>query len=347
MAHSRQPRGPVWVDMLNSPNVHFMRPILAELRRREVPYVVTIRDFAQTRALCNLFGIEHSVIGVHGGRSLIGKSTNLLARVRELRRFARQARPSMILTHNSYSQLAAGWTLGLPSVTTMDYEYQPANHLAFRCATRVFLPDVLPKAIVRRQGAAGRKTWWFHGLKEHISLAGFEPDPDYLRGIGVNVERIVVVVRPPADFALYHRFENVLFRQVLDWLKARDDAAVLLFPRTDAQRDQLAAQGYEALIWAGETLDGLNLVAGADLVVSAGGSMNREAAVLGTPAYSVYAGKLGGVDKALIRVGRLRLISAPELISCISLAKKRSMPTTVDTTLLTEFVDRALAVLSG
>lgn len=337
-------RGPVWIDLANSPHALFFLPVLGELRRRGVDTVVTARDYAQTAGLCRLLGIEAEMVGAHGGGSLAGKSADLAGRVRALRAFARRARPSVAVSHNSYAQALAARTLGIRVVTAMDYEFQPANHLAFRCADLVAVPDVFPLDALRRQGARPRTTWRYPGLKEEIALAGFEPDPGYLARAGVDVSRPVVAVRPPADQALYHRFHNPLFARILRRLRDHASCSVVLLARTGVQARALEADGFGALLWRGETLDGRQLVAGCDAVISAGGSMNREAAALGTPAYSVFAGRLAAVDRALVADGRLRLLRSPEDVASLDVTKKAaSVPPRIGTALLMDFVDRLLA----
>ena len=248
------------------------------------------------------------ILGSHGGAGLAGKARTLAGRVAQLRRWGRDARPCVAVSHNSYAQALAARSLGIPVMTAMDYEFQPANHLAFRCADLVAVPDAYPLDALERQGASPQRTWRYPGLKEEITLAGFEPRPAYLEGLAIDSSKAVVIVRPPADMALYHRFENPLFARLLQRLAGDESLTVLLLPRTLEQAGKLAAAGFGELLWRGEVLDGPNAIAAADAVVSAGGSMNREAAVLGTPAYSVYAGRLGGVDRTLVADGRLRLL---------------------------------------
>ena len=336
--------GPIWIDVANSPHVLFFRPIIRELRRREETVVVSARDFAQTVEMCRLFGIEHTVVGAHGGASLKGKATNLLNRARTLRSWARPLRPCAAVSHNSYSQLVAARMMGLPALTTMDYEYQPANHLAFRAATLVAVPEVLPVAVLAQQGATARKTWRYPGLKEEVALAGFAPSPDYLLSVGMDPSRVTVVVRPPADFALYHRFSNALFGGVLDHLTAAGAQTVLL-PRTEEQAQALTAAGYGDLVWSGPVLDGREIVAAADLVVSAGGTMNREAALLGVPAVSVYAGRPAAVDQWLEREGRLMMLRSDDDVRRLHVGpRRRQEMEPVSDTLVRQFVDRILAL---
>jgi uncharacterized protein len=341
-------RGPVWIDLANSPHVLFFQPVLAELHRRGVETVVTARNFAQTVALCDLLCIDAEVVGEHGGRGLVGKAANLAGRVRALRAFARLKSPSAAVGHNSYAQAVAGRTMGIPVMTAMDYEFQPANHVAFRAANLVAVPDVFPLDILESQGGKPSKVWRYHGLKEEIALAGFEPDPAYLRSACIDDSKAVIVVRPPADMALYHRFENPLFGRLLErleQLRGAGSITVILLARTPAQQESLETGGFGALLWKDKPLDGRQLIAAADAVVSAGGSMNREAAVLGTPAYSIYAGKLAAVDRALVADGRLALLGSTADVAALHLGKKQgAAPPKVGDALLMQFVDRLVAL---
>ncbi len=339
---------PVWIDLANSPHVLFFQPVIAELHRRGVETVVSARDFAQTVALCDLMCIDADVIGEHGGSGLARKAGNLAGRVRALRRFARSKRPSVAVGHNSYAQAVAGRTMGIPVVTAMDYEFQPANNVAFRAANLVAVPDVFPVDILRRQGGRPSKVWRYPGLKEEIALAGFEPDPGYLRTVCIDDSKAVIVVRPPADMALYHRFENPLFGRLLErlgQLRSGGSATVIVLARTPGQAQSLTKEGFGDLLWNDKPLDGRQLIAGADAVVSAGGSMNREAAVLGTPAYSIYAGKLAAVDRALVAEGKLTLLRTEADVDALGAAKKpRSAPPKLGNELLLQFVDKVLAL---
>jgi uncharacterized protein len=335
--------GPVWIDLANSPHVLFFAPVVRELGRRGVPTLITARDFAQTVSLCSTFGIEADVVGEHGGAGVVGKASSLVGRAAELRGFARCRRASVAVSHNSYSHAVAARWLGVPLVTAMDYEFQPANHLAFRCASLVAVPDVFPLDILRCEGATSPRTWRYHGLKEHIALAGFKPDPRYLESHGIGHDRVVVVVRPPADMALYHRFQNPLFEALLRRLADDASIQVVLLPRTDDQRAALESQGLGGLVWRGGPLDGRELVAAADAVVSAGGSMNREAAVLSTPAYSIFAGRVAAVDRALAAEGSLTFVTSESDVQNLTFKRKPARRTVlVGDALLRAFVSRVL-----
>jgi predicted glycosyltransferase len=271
-------------------------------------------------------GLEFAVVGEHGGRGLTAKAGNLIGRAAALRKWARGRAFNLAVSHNSYAQAAAARSLSIKSVTLMDYEHQPANHLAFRLARRVIVPRAFPEEALRRCGARARKVRRYDGTKEDVYLADFEPDTRFaetLAGLGVNPQDVLVVVRPPARDALYHRFENELFDELLGRLSRREGVKVLLLARTEAQREAYGQQSaWKNLILPRRALDGANLIASADLVVSAGGTMNREAAALGVPAATIYAGRWAAVDEELVREGRLRRINTREDLEALPLEKK-------------------------
>jgi predicted glycosyltransferase len=316
----------IWIDLANSPHVPFFRALIPEFERRGAGVELTARDFAQTVELAQAAGLKAEVIGGHGGRGLAGKAGNLVGRALDLRGWARGRAFDLAVSHNSYAHVAAARSLGIRSVTLMDYEHQPANHLAFRLASRVVVPRSFPAEALRSYGARARKVRRYRGTQEDVYLADFAPDPRFaetLSALGVLSEDVTVVVRPPARDALYHRFENELFDELLTRLAARADVKTIMLARTEAQR---AAYGERPnLILPRAALDGANLIAASDLVVSAGGTMNREAAALGVPAATIYAGRWAAVDEELVREGRLRRIGTREDLDALPLEKKRGV----------------------
>jgi len=315
----------IWIDLANSPHVPFFRALIPEFTAQGHQVEITARDFAQTVELSTTAGMTPHVLGGHGGARLTGKAGNLIGRAAALRRWARDRGIDLAVSHNSYAQIAAAAALGIKSVTLMDYEHQPANHLAFRLASRVIVPRAFPKEELRRFGASMRKVKRYEGTKEDVYLAGFTPDTAFvetLRAFGVNSEDVLVVARPPAREALYHRFENELFDQLLEHLSARSDVKIILLPRSESQRAEYEARKWPNVIMPREALDGANLIAASDLVISAGGTMNREAAALGVPALSVYAGKWAAIDEELVRESRLRRIASRQEVESLLVEKK-------------------------
>src|ERR1043165_1454264 len=224
----------IWIDLANSPHVPFFHALIPKFIARGHTIEVTARDFAQTVELAGQAGMLPHVIGGHGGGKLTGKAGNLIGRAASLRKWARDRGFDLAVSHNSYAQIAAAAALGIKTVTLMDYEHQPANHLAFRLASRVIVPETFPNAELKKYGAPLRKVKRYAGLKEDVYLADFTPDPTFaetLRQLGVAGEDVLIVARPPASEALYHRFENQLFEELLTHLDHQDHAKIILLPR--------------------------------------------------------------------------------------------------------------------
>ncbi len=317
----------IWIDLANSPHVPFFRSLANEFIRRHHELVFTARAFAETVALAEAAGFAPQVIGEHGGPKLSGKAGNLVQRALGLARWARGCSIELALSHNSYSQILAARALSLRAVTLMDYEHQPANHLAFRLASRIIVPRAFPEAALSRFGATAAKIRRYDGIKEDVYLADFQSDPEFakqLSELGITASDVLVTVRPPASEALYHRFENELFDQLLDHLSATPRVKTVLLPRNDAQRKTYRTRVNSQLIVPLGPIDGANLIAQSDLIVSAGGTMNREAAALGIPAASIYLGEWAAIDEELVKQGRLQRISTAEQIRALPLQKKVS-----------------------
>ena len=315
----------IWIDLANSPHVPFFGALIPIFKQRGHQVEITARDYAQTIELATTAGLTPVVIGGHGGGKLASKAGNLVGRAASLAKWARGRGLNLAVSHNSYAQIAAASGLGIRSVTLMDYEHQPANHLAFRLASRVIVPRSFPDSALKRYGATRGKVKRYDGTKEDVYLADFIPDPkfaDTLRALAVAPSDVLVVVRPPASEALYHRFENDLFGELLDSLCSRAGVRVILLARTEAQRAEYQALAKPNLILPRTALDGANLIAAADLVVSAGGTMNREAAALGVPAATIYAGKWAAVDEGLVNEGRLRRVASREDLAALQVEKK-------------------------
>ncbi|MEJ7577130.1 MAG: DUF354 domain-containing protein [Pyrinomonadaceae bacterium] len=318
----------IWVDLANAPHVPFFQTLIKEFGRRGHECEVTAREFAQTVELAERANLNPVVIGSHGGGRLRGKAENLFGRARSLRKWARgRSKFDLAVSHNSYAQVVAARSLGIKTVTLMDYEHQPANHLAFRLASRVVVPRFFPEDALRRFGARESKVRHYDGIKEDVYLADFEPDPNFAESLratfGVEGMNVFVVARPPARDALYHRFDNELFDELVEKISCKDNAKIMILARGRAQREALAARHQrENVLLPTVALDGANLIAAADLVVSAGGTMNREAAALGTPAWTIFAGRPAAIDEALAREGRLRRISTREDLRPRTIEKK-------------------------
>jgi uncharacterized protein len=305
----------IWVDISAPAHVLVFRPLIALLRGDGHDVEVTTRDYAQTLELLEQHGVEATIVGRHGGRSRLGKARSLLSRLRALRRFARERSYELALAHGSHELTITARRLGIPSATTHDYEYATLqHHLGDRAATKVVVPEAIPAERMARFGVRPPKLLQYPGLKEEYYLHDFEPDPSVLEALGVDENRTLVVVRTPPDVSLYHRRSNPLFPQVLAFLGQQKSAQVVVLPRAPEQRDYVVRLGLPSVIVPERAVDAQSLIALADLVVSAGGTMNREAAALGVPVYTTYGGQIGGVDELLIREGRLRPLTDPRAL---------------------------------
>lgn len=333
----------VWIDLTNSPHVLVMRPVIELLRADGHEVRVTARDFAQTLQLLDRFAIEHTAIGHHRGERLADKALGLASRSTALVGWARResrhsasvqlsapvtggartaGRFDIALGHGSNDISVAARLLRIPCSTTFDYEWAAVqHHVNCRLAQAVVVPDAIPSERLDRYGAKG-KIHAYEGLKEEYYLADFEPDEAVLAELAIDRARPLVVVRTPPEVSLYHRFENDLFADVLVRLReaARDlGVQSVVLPRTTDQRAQL--RGVDGFTVPEHAIDAQSLIAFADLVISAGGTMNREAVALGTPVYTTFEGRLGAVDERLIGEGRLRKLRSAEQLD---LAKRDS-----------------------
>lgn len=317
----------LWIDLANSPHVPFFKALAHRFIEHGHEIETTAREFAETIPLARDAGFQAHVVGVHGGRAVSTKAGMLMSRAWALAAWARKRRFDLAISHNSYSQILAARALGIKTVTLMDYEYQPANHLAFRLTSRIIVPTSFPERRLRRYGAGARKVRRYHGTKEDVYLAGFQPDPSFagrLSELGISPDNVLVLMRPPALDALYHRFQNALFDEALAMLLTKESVQVILLPRSEAQRALYSTKTGDRLVVPAVPLDGANLIAASDLVISAGGTINREAAALGVPAASIYAGQWAAVDDELVKEGRLRRISNATELHELPITKKQT-----------------------
>ena len=314
----------VWVDITNSPHVLFFRPLIGLLQADGHDVEVTTREYAQTIELLELHGIGHHVLGPrHGGAGVVGKARALVGRLPALRRFAKPRGFDLALAHGSHELTLAARSLGIPSATAHDYEFATLQHqLGVRAATRAVFPEAIPASRLARLGARPPKLVRYPGIKEEYYLADFEPDPAVVEG--VDPAKVLAVARTPPEVSLYHRHGNPLFADVLDRLGRDESVHAIVLPRTAEQRQAIRALHLPSLHVPEHAVDALSLIALADLVVSAGGTMNREAVALGTPVYTTFAGRLGAVDESLIGAGRLTPLRDA---AALDLGKRRPGPT--------------------
>lgn len=299
----------VWIDLDNSPHIPFFLPIMEELRKRQLEIVLTARNTYQVCELLDFFGLHCKVVGRHYGTKRILKILGNTMRAFQLAPFVWSRRPDLALSHGSRAQLLVGKALRIPTVLMLDYEYASG--------TGVLEPDwiLMPEAVSENAGMKHGRVLKYPGLKEDVYVPRFQPDPALLHQLGVRPEDLLVTLRPPATEAHYHNHESdILFAEAIKFLN-RPNVKTVMLPRSANQRHALCAEWADVLASGRVTIpenavDGLNLIWFSDLVISGGGTMNREAAALDVPVYSIFRGKIGAVDRRLAEQGRLILIES-------------------------------------
>jgi predicted glycosyltransferase len=302
----------IWVDLDNSPHVPFFRPIIEELRKRNYEVLVTARDAYQVRELIEFYGVPARVVGKHYGKHKILKALGTCWRALALIRVVRKEKPDLAICHGSRGMLIASKLLKIPSVAIIDYEFTariPFVHPTWVMIPSVFLVDHL---------APGRRIIKYPGIKEDVYLSRFRPDQTLRRRLGILPDHLLITVRPPASEAHYHNPEaEKLLTEALNRSVGDPSSRILLLPRNKRQEGELRSAWAEniasgKIVIPDHVEDGLNLIWNSDLVISGGGTMNREAAALGVPVYSIFRGKIGGVDHYLADEGRLVMLETVE-----------------------------------
>jgi uncharacterized protein len=300
----------VWLDLANSPHPLLFAPVIRRLEEKGHEVLVTVRDNAQTAELAHARWPASLVVGTESPANLAAKAAALTRRAFALARWARARRPHVAVSHNSYAQIVAARMLGVPVVTAADFEHQPANHVAFRLATCILMPEALRRTNVSRQGATRAKIVFYPGLKEELYIGDFQPDAEILKKL--DVDRLgddpVVVTRTPPTRAIYHRFQNPLFNEILLRLDREPNVRLVLLARHAEQREAVTTMDLRNTVIPAAAVDSRSLMYAADLVLGAGGTMTREAALLGVPTLSVFGGAQPAVDRSLEERGLLRLV---------------------------------------
>lgn len=307
----------VWFDCTAAAHPLVLKPLIDRFEARGAEVLVTAREYGQTVGILERLEIPHVVVGRHGGSSRFGKVRSLAGRSARLIGPVWEFRPDLAIAHGSVDLALIAALTRIPSAQLQDYEFAGLQRqLAFRIAKRVLVPDSIPVERMARVGAKGEKLVRYPGLKEDYYLAGFRPDPAVITELDLDRERVLVVVRPPPETSEYHA-ENPLYEQVIARLAGAEGVTAVVIPRTAAQGERLLALDSENLVLPEKAIDAQSLIAFADLVVSAGGTMNREAVALGTPVYTTFAGRMGGVDEALIAAGLLVVLEDTDQLDLV------------------------------
>lgn len=306
-----QVKSKIWIDLENSPHVPFFRPIIPELVSRGHQVIVTARDCFQVCELADLYGMEYTAVGHHYGKNKFAKVAGLVIRCGELAPIIFREKPDLALSHGSRTLMVLASVLRIPSLTITDYEH--SNKISLPPPSWWMVPEVIPESAF---GSYKERLFRYKGIKEDVYAPGLEPDPAIRELLGLASDDLVVTVRPPATEAHYHNPESeALLDAAIELIARHPRGRIVLLPRNGNQdveyrRRWSALRASGKLIIPERVMDGLNLVWFSDLVISGGGTMNREAAALGVPVYSIFRGPMGAVDQYLAKSGHLVLLNS-------------------------------------
>jgi len=344
-------RKKIWIDLDNSPHVPFFKPIIDELEKRGYSTILTARRCFQVIELAEKFSLQCKAVGSHHGKHKLIKGLGLFFRAVQLSSTALKARPDIAVSHGSRAQLIASRLWRIPSVIIFDYEYTKGIPL--------IRPDwlIAPEIIIQNNSFKYKRdrVKTYPGIKEHVYVTNFKPNPAIIDHLKLYGNKPIVTVRPPATEAHYHKHQSEeLFEEIMDFLVSKSDCQLILLPRNDKQAHYIRKRwshwfDTRKIFIPDEVLDGLNLIWHSDLVISGGGTMNREAAALGVPVYSIFRGQLGAVDRYLANTGRLTLLeSLADVKSKIDLSRRKvpSSPTFVNSPALESIVDGIISVVN-
>lgn len=301
----------IWFDADNGPHVLIMRPLVEELTRRGHEVMFTARDRTNTPQLLDLYGFTYRRVGGEYPAGKLGKIWGTLQRSWRLWRAVRRQSAAVSFGHGSRALPIASRLLRIPSVTMYDYEWVNATLFNWGCRT-ILWPEAISEDRWRECGVSRSKVRSYPGYKEELYLGGRAFDPAIAADLGLRDDAVRVLLRPPATTAHYHNPEaEVLLDVILRKLAAVENVQLVFLPRTAEQIELPRRAGVAEIIVPQKVYDGPSLVAAMDLVISGGGTMTREAAIMGVPSYSFFRGRSGMVDESLAAAGKLTLVATP------------------------------------
>jgi uncharacterized protein len=345
------PIGKIWIDIDNSPHVPFFVPIIEELRKLGAEVILTARNMYQVCELLEFFHVPCKVIGGHGGKNTLLKILYNCARAVQLSPTAVHPRPNLALSHGSRAQVLICKAFGIPTVMMHDYEHSIKT--GFLEPDWFLVPDVIADTAMSKKA---EKVLKYRGLKEDVYVPRFRPDRRIFHELGISGNDLIVTVRPPATEAHYHCPEtDRMFEETVQWLISKSHVQLVVLPRNAKQNQNLRRAwpdliANRRMIIPERPVNGLNLIWFSDLVISGGGTMNREAAALGVPVYSIFQGKIGAVDRYLAEQGRMTLIQNVQDVHTKLLLTRWARPACPEThnrVALTGIVDKILTIMGG
>ena len=320
----------IWIDLDNSPHAHFFAPIVRRLEEAGHDVVITARRFGQVEEIAQSHGLRYVVIGRHRTpRFFFTRAMATIIRALRLALYGLRGRPAIAVNHGSRAHVIAAWLLRIPVLTIYDYEFVSSG-LFSKMATKILLPEAIPSRTLELQHIDMKKVIRYPGFKENVYLNGLRISTAVLDDLKLDPHRMIITVRPPATWAHYHNdHSEVLFRALVERLREEPDSQVIVLPRTREQGETLKnsyGMRLPPFRVCDQAVDALSLMAHSDVVLSGGGTMTREAAILGTRAYSLFAGKPGAIDAALELDGKLTILRNIEEVRDLRFEKSDRSP---------------------
>lgn len=335
----------IWIDLDNSPHVLFFKPIIDELQKRGFPVVITVRDCFQVIGLADMYNLKYKKIGTHFGKNKLLKVIGMVTRALQLLPFVLHEKPILALSHGSRSQLLLANMLFMDSIVAYDYEFTKS----FFCTKAKWnmMPEIIGANIQNQKNLMP-----YPGIKEDVYVPFFKPDNTFRENLGISENEILVSIRPPATEAHYHNPESEpIFENIVNTLGKKDPVRMIILPRGINQKEMIKEKWADLikskkLILPDTVFDGLNLIWFSDVVISGGGTMNREAAALQVPVYSIFRGKIGAVDRFLVQQKRLTLIESLDDIEKIDIsARKKDENPSFSTRTIDTVVNNIISVI--
>jgi len=331
----------VWIDIDNAPHVNFMEPIIKAFKERKVETIVTARNYGQTVPLLRMKKMDF--VRIDGDYSL-PRVAYTLQRAYRLFKFLKTFDIDLGFSHGSRSMAIAGRMLRKKTVVTFDYEY--VEHKIFNTfATHIVLPEVLRNDSLGKIGYNLSKLHFYPGYKEEVYLSDYSPDELLWKQLQMNAKKIIVSARPPATKSHYYSSKiSGLFWEAIKFVSKSTSAMIYIVPRYSETANKLeifSKRVSNSISVLKKPVNGLDLLLHSDLFIGAGGTMNREAALLHTPSYSLFY-KKGGIDKSLEEKGLLHFIHTEDDMVKIRVEKKRKPQQLHFTNLKSFFIDYLL-----
>ncbi len=316
----------IWFDICHTPHVPFFVPQIRELQNLGHQIIITIRDRYQVGELCDQYDLEYAIIGRDYGKSKLSKILGLFIRTLQLFIFIQKEGVAVAVTKGSPYQILTAHFLKIPSIWIMDYEHSNIS-IEKRFATTILSPKIIPPEILEKKGIDLKRVIQYPGLKEDVYLQDFQPDEHLLEKMHIKTDNIIVTLRPPAANAHYQNSNSIkLFSEIIPFLLKHANVTTVVLPRSTEEKEKMKREYQserERIIIPSGVVNGLNLIYHSDLVIGGGGTMNREAAAMGRPVYTIFQGQTGAVDQYLEKSGRLVFIENVSDLSRIKIEKQK------------------------